>query len=45
MNEEIRRNEISDDELESVSGGLAVSAEPMPGWEEGVTPAGAIEAD
>ena len=29
MNEEIRKNEISDDELESVSGGLAVSAEPM----------------
>ena len=45
MNEEIRKNEISDDELESVSGGLAVYAEPMPGWQEGETAAGAIEVD
>jgi len=45
MNEEIRKNEISDDELESVSGGLAVYAEPMPGWREGETTAGAIDVD
>ena len=42
MNEEIRKQEIREKELETVSGGYEFSDIPMPGWEEGVTPVGAI---
>lgn len=44
MNEEIRNNEINEEELEKVSGGTEIHELPE-GWEEGITPAGAIEVD
>ena len=40
MGEEIRKNEISENDLESVSGGHEIS--DMPGWQEGITPVGSI---
>jgi len=40
MTEEIRKNELCEDELEIISGGCEI--DEMPGWQEGITPVGAI---
>lgn len=44
MSEEIRNNEISEKEMEKVSGGTEIHELPE-GWQEGITLTGAIEVD